>query len=130
MMKKAITTLMLAVMAILSLPILAWAAKAIDVDEIVNIYQTTGWLGLVSLLLTVLISVLKNTELQLFQKIPQRLRILVPLVLGCVVGLIDKYVLSGSWGEAIYFALSGPGAIVIHEFLNHSILGVGHKSRK
>jgi hypothetical protein len=92
------------------------------VGEIVEAYSTGGWLAAGAaavMLVTLLLRILG-----LLDKIPKRLRVVVPLALGCVSALLAAVAGGMPWGDAALLAfLTGPMAVGLHQGIARSLLG-------
>jgi hypothetical protein len=92
------------------------------VGQVVEAYQAGGWLAAGAaavMLLTLLLRVLG-----LLDRIPKRLRVVVPLALGCVSALLASVAGGLPWGQALIVAfLTGPAAVGLHQALGRSLVG-------
>jgi hypothetical protein len=93
------------------------------VGQVVEAYQAGGWLAAGAaavMLLTLLLRVLG-----LLDRIPKRLRVVVPLALGCVSALLASVAGGLPWGQALIVAfLTGPAAVGLHQGIARSLMGV------
>jgi hypothetical protein len=93
------------------------------VGQIVEAYQTGGWLAAGAsavMLLTLLLRLFG-----LLDKLPKRARYLVPLALGCVSALLAAVAGGLPWGQAALLAfLTGPAAVGLHQGIARSLMGV------
>lgn len=92
------------------------------VGQVVEAYQAGGWLAAGAaavMLLTLLLRVLG-----LLDRIPKRLRVVVPLALGCVSALLASVAGGLPWGQAALIAfLTGPMAVGLHQGIARSLMG-------
>lgn len=92
------------------------------VGQVVEAYQAGGWLAAGAaavMLLTLLLRVLG-----LLDRIPKRLRVVVPLALGCVSALLASVAGGLPWGQALIVAfLTGPAAVGLHQGIARSLMG-------
>lgn len=85
----------------------------------------TTWLPIIAAAITVITTFLKTPAAgKLVTRIPARWRIVVPIVLGGISGILYNIIGGGDISESIYIALfSGPSAVFIHEAVVEAILG-------
>lgn len=92
------------------------------VGQIVEAYQTGGWLAAGAaavMLLTLLLRIFG-----LLDRIPKRARVVVPLALGCVAALLAAVAGGLPWGQAAMVAfLTGPMAVGLHQGIARSLMG-------
>lgn len=92
------------------------------VGQVVEAYQAGGWLAAGAaavMLLTLLLRVLG-----LLDRVPKRLRVVVPLALGCVSALLASVAGGLPWGQAALVAfLTGPAAVGLHQGIARSLMG-------
>lgn len=117
---------------ILLYPVLVYAQDIGDIKEAVDLLWEGRWVAGATLGLTFILSMFKNPKLgSMFDRIPSRFKRFVPLILGCLIGLGDRYLLNHSWKDAIvYIITTGPGAILLHEIVGHGVFGVKHRKVK
>ena len=84
-----------------------------------------GIIGLFTPPFTLLVSLFKLPQMGgLVMLIPRRCRLVIPVVLGGIAGILSGIIGGMPWPEAIYIGLfSGPTAIFAHEAIVHAILG-------
>ena len=100
---------------------------------VVDAYRTGGWLAALAAFVSLLTWLSRRKELGgLLDRLPKRVRILVPLVLGALsallVGLLDP---ATSALEATGLAfLTGPAAVSLHQGLARSVFGLSSPETK
>jgi len=120
------------------IPFLVFAAPdtnvATGVNEIligIKSIEDGAYLVGVSLILMGLISFSKIPALwriDLFARVPKRVRFWIPIGLGFIVTFLSKLMPpEKSWSDALYYLWTGPLAIIMHEGLVHSLGGKEHK---
>jgi hypothetical protein len=96
------------------------------VEDTIHAYRTGGWLGVLAVLVALLTGWLRKPVCgRLLDRLPKRVRILVPLFLGCISALLGAHAAGGvPWGEAVVLAvLTGPTAVALHQGVARSLLG-------
>ena len=105
-------------------------------QQAINALQTGQWLIGAAALITMVINVLRREEIRIgkltvpnpfskmLNRIPKRWRILVPILLGAVAGVLHSVASGGTWLESVVVALfTGPSAVFGHEAVVEAMLG-------
>jgi hypothetical protein len=93
------------------------------VGTLVDAYRTGGWLGALAVLVALLTA--WSRRLGWLDEIPKRLRVLVPLLLGCIGACLVALAAGVGWLEAVCLALlTGPSAVALHQGIARSLLGL------
>lgn len=93
------------------------------VGTLVDAYRTGGWLGALAVLVALLTALTRR--LGWLDEVPKRLRVLIPLVLGCLAAALTALGTGAGWLEAVCLALlTGPSAVALHQGIARSLLGL------
>jgi len=119
---------------------LFWSALALAQDVVPEIGEQIGavidaaragqWVLFSALIVWVVVWVLQQKWFfdALWHKVPKRVRVVIPLVLGAAAGVLASIAGGLPWQEALTIGLvSGPAAITKNELLWKAIFGTGAK---
>jgi len=106
-------------------------AALVDVTEVVTAVDSGSAIAIVAACIMVVVNLFKAPWMGgLVKKIPARWRVVVPIALGAIAGILSDVMLGMSWGHALMIGLfSGPTAVFAHEAVVEALLG-GAKSRE
>jgi hypothetical protein len=92
--------------------------------QLVDAVRAGQWIGIASAAIWLVIGLLKLPALGgLIKKIPDRVRILLPILLGAAAGILASIAGGVPIVEAIWIGLfSGPGAVFAHEAVTKALL--------
>jgi len=96
------------------------------VGDVIHAYRTGGWLAVLAVFVALLTAMLRRPLFgRLLDHLPKRLRILVPLLLGCAGAGLASSAGGLPWLEAVTLAvLTGPTAVALHQGIARALLGL------
>lgn len=97
-----------------------------DTLALIDAFRTGGWTLISLAVVNLLTSLTKETRL--LSWIPVRWRVVVPIVLGGIAGILSSILGGVPVLEAVWVGLlSGPGAIATHEVVTEAVLGTSRR---
>ncbi len=99
------------------------------VGTVVDAYRVGGWLAALAALVVLLTALVRKVGW--LDELPKRLRVLIPLVFGCLAAGLYAAAAGAGWLEALCLALlTGPSAIALHQGIARSLLGLDSPETK
>jgi len=97
----------------------------LGVGALVDAAKLGKVLPIIAAAIMVLVNLFKSPALGgLVAKIPARLRVIIPIALGGVAGILSSVIGGMSWPEALVVGLlSGPSAVFLHEGFVEALMG-------
>lgn len=95
------------------------------VTSLIDAARAGSWIGIASAIIMILLNLFRLPALgDLWHKIPRRIKIVIPVILGGAAGILAMIAGGLPWYEALWIGLlTGPGAVFTHEAIWNAILG-------